>query len=186
MGLSRQEYWRGVPFPSPGDLPNPGIEPESPALAGGFFTTEPPRKPHSHIKIRWLNYYTFIRQTIRLIKNLPMNKYIMTRTHSITLTKTAFNAVLAIRPKSLKVFMHICWNINRNSLCIMGLGDFYFLFYTFRFFSKCSIIKMHYFYNQKETLNIIKQVGKKAHTLKMDLESFSDISLLNFFKCHHY
>ena len=44
---SRQEYWSGLPFPLPGDLPDPGIEPASlvsPALAGGFFTTEPPRK----------------------------------------------------------------------------------------------------------------------------------------------
>ena len=39
------EYWSGLLFPSPGDLPNPGIEPESPALAGRFFTTEPPEKP---------------------------------------------------------------------------------------------------------------------------------------------
>ena len=42
MGFSRQEYWSGLPFPSPGDLPNPGIEPASrtsPALAGRFFTT---------------------------------------------------------------------------------------------------------------------------------------------------
>ena len=41
MGFSRQEYWSGVPFPPPGNLPDPGIEPESlksPALAGGFFT----------------------------------------------------------------------------------------------------------------------------------------------------
>ena len=45
MGFSRQEYWSGLPFPSPGDLPNPGIEPMYPALAGGFFTTEPPGKP---------------------------------------------------------------------------------------------------------------------------------------------
>ena len=40
--FSRQEYWRGLPFPAPGDLPDPGIEPTSfasPALAGGFFTT---------------------------------------------------------------------------------------------------------------------------------------------------
>ena len=47
MGFYRQEYWSGLPFPSPGDLPNPGIEPRSlpsPALAGGFFTTTP-RKP---------------------------------------------------------------------------------------------------------------------------------------------
>ena len=48
MGFSRQEYWSGSPFLSPGDLPDRGIEPGSPvspALAGGFFTTEPPGKP---------------------------------------------------------------------------------------------------------------------------------------------
>ena len=39
MGLSEKEYWSGLPFPPPGDLPDPGIEPESPGLAGGFFTT---------------------------------------------------------------------------------------------------------------------------------------------------
>ena len=44
MGLSRQEYWSGLAFPSPGDLSDPGIEPRSPALAGGCFTTEPPGK----------------------------------------------------------------------------------------------------------------------------------------------
>ena len=45
MGFLRQEYWSGLPFPSPGDLPNPEMELISPALAGRFFTTEPPRKP---------------------------------------------------------------------------------------------------------------------------------------------
>ena len=49
MRFSRQEYWSGLPFPSPGDTPDPGIKPTSPAspvLAGGFFfTTESPRKP---------------------------------------------------------------------------------------------------------------------------------------------
>ena len=45
MGFPRQEYQSGLPFPSPGDLPDPGIKPESTALAGRFFTTEPPRKP---------------------------------------------------------------------------------------------------------------------------------------------
>ena len=48
MEYSRQEYWSRLPFPTPGDLPNPGIEPTSlvsPALAGGFFTTEPPGSP---------------------------------------------------------------------------------------------------------------------------------------------
>ena len=36
MRFSRQEYWSGLPFPTPGDLPDPGIEPTSPVLAGGF------------------------------------------------------------------------------------------------------------------------------------------------------
>ena len=40
----RQEYWSGSPFPLPGDLPHPGTEHESAALAGGFFTSEPPGK----------------------------------------------------------------------------------------------------------------------------------------------
>ena len=39
MGFSRQEYWSGLPFPSPGDLPDSGIKSVSPALAGAFFTT---------------------------------------------------------------------------------------------------------------------------------------------------
>ena len=45
-GFSRQEYRSGLPFPSLGDLPGPGIEPPSPALAGGFLATEPPAKPY--------------------------------------------------------------------------------------------------------------------------------------------
>ena len=48
MGFPRQEYWSGLPFTSPGDLPNPGIKPtysEFPTLTGRFFTTPPPGKP---------------------------------------------------------------------------------------------------------------------------------------------
>ena len=44
MEFPRQAYWSRLPFPSLGDLPDPGIEPTSPALAGRFFTTEPPGK----------------------------------------------------------------------------------------------------------------------------------------------
>ena len=53
--LSRQEYWRGLPFPTAGDLPDPGIEPESPALAGGFFTSVPPGT-HTNIILYILRY----------------------------------------------------------------------------------------------------------------------------------
>ena len=45
MEFSRQEYWSGLPFPSPGDLPKPGIKPGSPALQADGLTSEPPGKP---------------------------------------------------------------------------------------------------------------------------------------------
>ena len=45
MGFSRQEYWSWLPFPSPGDLPNPWIEPGSPTLEADALTSEPPGKP---------------------------------------------------------------------------------------------------------------------------------------------
>ena len=51
MGFSRQEYRSGLPFPSPGDLPDPGIEPRSPALQAGSLPSEPPGKPVAH---RWM------------------------------------------------------------------------------------------------------------------------------------
>ena len=47
MGFSRQKYWNGLPFPSPGDLPYPGIEPGSPALQTDALPSEPPRSPSS-------------------------------------------------------------------------------------------------------------------------------------------
>ena len=58
----RQEYWSGLPFPPPGDLPNPGTEPPSasPALAGGFFTTATPGKPQIvsyWLLLKWLFFF---------------------------------------------------------------------------------------------------------------------------------
>ena len=61
LGFFRQECWNGLPFPSPGDLPDPGIEPVPPALAGRFFTTEPSAKPKVKIKVKKIK---------RLISNL--------------------------------------------------------------------------------------------------------------------
>ena len=48
MGFSRQVYWSGLPFPSPGDLPNPGIKPRSPAFQADALTSEPPGKLKEH------------------------------------------------------------------------------------------------------------------------------------------
>ena len=61
-GFHRQEYWSGLPFPTSGDLPHPGIEPESLAslaLAGGFFTTASPGKP-VYIYIHTYIYFFFL------------------------------------------------------------------------------------------------------------------------------
>ena len=60
MGFSRQEYWSGLSFPSPGDLLNPGMEPRSPALQADSLPSEPPRKPlyvfpHGPTQIIWDN-----------------------------------------------------------------------------------------------------------------------------------
>ena len=51
MGFSRQEYWSGLPFLSPGDLPNPGIEPTSPALRADTLTSEPPGKAQDLLEL---------------------------------------------------------------------------------------------------------------------------------------
>ena len=62
MGFPRQESWSGLTFPSPGHIPNPGIKPVSPALAGGFFTTELPRKAsfsYHYVKSRY-GFWRFI------------------------------------------------------------------------------------------------------------------------------
>ena len=51
MGFSRQEYWSGLPFPSPGDRPNSGIQPGSPAFQADALTSEPPGKPTWSIQL---------------------------------------------------------------------------------------------------------------------------------------
>ena len=67
MKFSRQEYWSRLPFPSPGDLPNPWIKPMSPALAGRFFTTEPPGK----LKYNKVRQEMGKRKVLYLEKNTP-------------------------------------------------------------------------------------------------------------------
>ena len=52
MGFSRQEYWSGLPFSSPEDLPNPGIEPGSPTLQADALPSEPPGKPKKNVKVK--------------------------------------------------------------------------------------------------------------------------------------
>ena len=59
MGLSKQEYWSGLPFPSPGDLPDPGIEPRSPELQVDTLLSESPGKPQ--YVLTYLKQKTWVR-----------------------------------------------------------------------------------------------------------------------------
>ena len=77
MGFSRQEYWSGLLFPPPGDLPNPEIKPgspASPALAGGFFTPEPSGKPPPSMMIQQL----ILEFSTCILVTLPIVFFILT------------------------------------------------------------------------------------------------------------
>ena len=73
MEFSSREYWSGLPFPTPGDLPDSGIEPSSLAslvLAGGFFTTEPPGKP-THILLTMYKFSLLLSKAKLVAASLP-------------------------------------------------------------------------------------------------------------------
>ena len=65
MGFPRQGYWSRLPFPSPGDLPDPEIEPESPALAGGFFTTEAAEYYLKENVVQFITFYVYVHMYIK-------------------------------------------------------------------------------------------------------------------------
>ena len=71
MGFSRQEYRSGLPFPSPGDLPEPGFKPRSPALQADTLPSEPPGKPHLTTTV------TFILQNFIYFFNVQINSTIL-------------------------------------------------------------------------------------------------------------
>ena len=66
MGFSRQEYGSGLPFPSPGDLPNPRIEPKSPALKADSLPSEPPgnKYPNTKLKVKKKNISSSLNQNM--------------------------------------------------------------------------------------------------------------------------
>ena len=72
MGFSREEYWSGLPFPSPEDLPKPGIEPRFPVLQEDALPSKPPGKP-IYIIYERTYYIIFASQVALVVKNLPAN-----------------------------------------------------------------------------------------------------------------
>ena len=72
IGFPRQEYWSLLTFPSPRELPNPGIKPTSPVLAGRLFTTVPPGKPHKFI---WASFKLISKSSNTSFKNPEISKH---------------------------------------------------------------------------------------------------------------
>ena len=64
-GFPRHMYWSRLPFPSPGDLPDPEIEPESPTLAGGFFTTEAAEYYLKENVVQFITFYVYVHMYIK-------------------------------------------------------------------------------------------------------------------------
>ena len=73
MGFSRQKSWSGLPFPSPGTLPDPGIESRSPALQAGALTSEPPEKPYLSLLLKCLSHlsHTAAAQLLKVLSDVP-------------------------------------------------------------------------------------------------------------------
>ena len=96
MGFSRQEYWSGLPFPFPGNLPNAGIKPSPPALADGFFITEPPGK---QTLVHGLNYYYYF---CRICINLGLSWWLSDKESSCQYRRCGFNPWVRKMPRRRK------------------------------------------------------------------------------------
>ena len=105
MGFSRQEYWSGLPFSSPGDLPNPRIEPRSLALQADGLTSEPPGKPtHRHTHTQYTHTHT--RMQAHVYTQINVSEYILTHTHSCISPKGNKN--------KLSFFPYFPWSIKKK------------------------------------------------------------------------
>ena len=105
MGFSRQEYWSGLPFLSP-DLPNPGIKPSSPALAGGFFTTEQPGMLLLWISLMFLSVFSFCDTLMHTLIHLMVS-------HK------------SLKLSSLFLIFSVCWNNIFFMYCFLTLTSIF-------------------------------------------------------------
>ena len=108
MGFSRQEYWSGLPFPSLGDLPDPGIEPGSPALQADALPSEPPGKP----KATQIGDYSHeIKRCLLLGRKAMTNLDSLLKSRDITL----LTKVCLVKAMIFPVVMYGCesWTIKK-------------------------------------------------------------------------
>ena len=106
IGFPRQEYWSGWPFPSPGDLPHPGIKPVSPALEGKFFTTVPRGKP--------FNFLPLSKFSLSANSHQPYSRHRPTHTHTHTPVWTISKNVLV----AIKLWFLTWFSAAGPSVCV--------------------------------------------------------------------
>ena len=115
MEFSSQEYWSGLPFPPPGDLSNPAIEPESlacPVLAGKFFTTEPPVNWNLLLIIKM--FYAIFRNAHVFISHILVIKLILLERESKHLRNSYLTILytLLLVPSTLNIKVDIMFTVN--------------------------------------------------------------------------
>ena len=130
MGFSRQECWSGLPFPSPGDLPDPGIEPGFPALQADALLSEPPGKPNTWQLERniALTRWIFVGKEMSLLFNmlsrlviafLPRNKHLLISLISLISVVTIYSDFGALQNKVCHCFHSppICLPFSDGTRC---------------------------------------------------------------------
>ena len=102
MEYSKQEDWSGLPFPTPGHLPDPQIEPKSPTLAGRFFTTEPPLL-ENHFKLQMIHSALQMNEPLNLSPSYSASLHTHTHPHHLYFTTRLylFESLVAQRLKHL-------------------------------------------------------------------------------------
>ena len=110
MGLSRQEYWSGLPFPFPGDPPSPGIDPKFPALAGGFFTTS-----ITYMSVLWNNsavcFMNISICRLHFAKQKKQKDFIETKT-CVKVLSISFDLLWSILTMNALCLLHKCLLLN--------------------------------------------------------------------------
>ena len=116
MEFSRQEYWSGLPFLSPGDLPNPGIKPRSPALQADALPSEPPEKPNLDgiLKSRNITLPT----KVHLIKAMVF-PVVMYRCESWTIKKIEHPRIDAFELWCWRILLRVPWTARRSYQSIL-------------------------------------------------------------------
>ena len=112
MGFPRQEYWSGLPFPSPGDLPHPGIKLRSPSLASRFFTTTPPGKPFNFLPLIKFSLSANCTPTLQ-----PTQTCIHTHTYTHTHTHSSLNHQKKCPGSNQIMISHLVLGSWPQSLC---------------------------------------------------------------------